>query len=394
MLGLGLVSPVLPFYAESFGVSYAAVGLLIAVFPAVRLFANLPSGILGARYSEGRVGAAGAAFVACGAWVSSSAPTFAWLIAGQALQGLGSALFVTNAMGFIMRITPAERMGKTMSLFNASFSLGVSFGPIVGGLLASLGGFRLPFIVYGSLAAISSVLAWVFIKAPQPERPAPKPMGFLSQGVEIRRLFGKYEFVVSLLLAAMAFWVRSGVRHTILPLYARDVGGMDTFHIGLLLSIITVTNLIVMWPAGLALDRSRKAVAVGSSFAVVVSLMTFGWADSLSSLIWVSILFGVTTGFCSLPASVILSDVLPARARGVGLGVFRMAGDVGFIIGPAISGFAITQVGYSRTFLIFALGALIVGGLVLKMKETLKAGSPGPQGADALIQEKTGGMAP
>ena len=64
MLGLGLVGPILPLYAESFGVSYSTVGLLIALFPIVRLFTNLPSGIWGARYGERRVCTAGASLVA------------------------------------------------------------------------------------------------------------------------------------------------------------------------------------------------------------------------------------------------------------------------------------------------------------------------------------------
>ncbi|MFQ5914210.1 MAG: MFS transporter [Nitrospinota bacterium] len=387
MMGLGLVTPVLPLYAESFGVGYAAVGALISVFPAVRLFANLPSGVLGDRYGQRKVGAAGAAFVACGAWVSGSAPTFSWLIVGQALQGLGSSLFVTNAMSFIMRITPAQQMGKTMSIYQGSFSLGVSFGPIFGGFLAAIGGFRLPFFAYGSLAALTSVLTWLFIQAPDSERGGPRRTGYLSQSREVRRLFGNYEYVLSLFLTAMIFGVRGGARHTTLPLYARDTAGLDAFHIGLLLSIITVANLIVLWPAGSAVDRSRKAVAVGSSFAVAVSVLAFGWADSLSGLIWVSLFFGVSTGFCGVPPSVIASDVMPSQARGAGLGVFRMAGDLGFIVGPIVSGFAITYMGYFRTFLILAGGALIVSGLALKMKETLKGRSLESPDAEPPVKE-------
>ncbi|MFQ5691880.1 MAG: MFS transporter [Nitrospinota bacterium] len=387
MMGLGLVSPVLPLYAESFGVSYAAVGFLISVFPMLRLVTNLPGGVLGNRLGERQVGAAGAALVAFGAWVSGSAPTFRWLIAGQALQGLGSSLFVTNAMSFIMRVTPAERMGKTMSIYQGSFSLGVSVGPIVGGFLASLGGFRLPFFVYGVLAAVSCVLTWVYIQAPAAERGAPKRPGLWAQGREVRRLFSRYEFVLSLLLTAMIFWIRAGLRHTTLPLYARDVAGVDTFRIGLLLSVITVTNLLVLWPAGRAVDRSRKAVAVGSSLAVAFSAVALGWADSFSGLILASLFFGVTTGFCGVPPTVIASDVMPSSARGGGLGVFRMAGDIGFITGPILSGFAITHIGYAWTFWVFAAGALIVFGLTLKMKETLRPGTPRPQEAGPLARE-------
>ncbi|MFQ5694125.1 MAG: MFS transporter, partial [Nitrospinota bacterium] len=300
----------------------------------------------------------------------------------QALQGLGSSLFVTNGMSFIMRITPANRMGVTMSTYQGSFSLGVSLGPILGGFLASQGGLRLPFFVYGFLAAVSAALAWVFIRTPTAPEGARPRQGLLRQGGEIKRLFGSYEFLLALALSALIFWVRSGIRLTILPLYARDVAGMDTFYIGLLLSIITATNLIVLWPAGRAVDRSRKAVAVGSALATALSIVAFGWADTLPLLVLVSVAFGISTGFCGVAPAVVASDVMPSRIRGTGLGVFRMAGDLGFILGPLIGGLGITYLGYFRTFFVFVGGALIVSALAAKMKETLNLRRPPPSGVE------------
>jgi MFS family permease len=397
MMGFGLVSPVLPLYAESFNVSYSVVGILISVFPTMRLFTNLPGGILGSRYGERMVCAVGAGIVACGGWVSGSAPTFSWLIAGQALQGLGSSLYVTNSMSFIVSVTPNERMGKTMSLYHASFSLGVSAGPMVGGLLAGIGGLRLPFFVYGILAAVSAVLTWTFIRTETSKINGEKPPGLLSQAREIRRLFGRYEYVMALLLTGMIFWIRAGARQTALPLFARDTADLDPFGIGILMSIITVTNLLILWPAGRAVDRSRKKVAVVSTFAVAIAVATIGWADSFSSLIWVSIFFGMTTGFCGVPPSVIASDLMPAHVRGAGLGVFRMAGDLGFILGPVVSGLAITYVGYSNTFLVLATGALLTAGLALRMRETLispRSKTPPTERLDTFVTERARRMPP
>lgn len=394
MMGFGLVGPVLPLYAESFEVSYTTVGFLIALFPAVRLLTNLPSGLLGSRLGERKVCAAGAGFVACGALISGSAPDFSWLIVGQSLQGLGSSLFVTNSMSYIIRITPPERMGKTMSLYHASFSTGVSIGPVVGGLLAGVGGFRLPFYTYGGLAALSAILTWTVLRISPAEPGGPKRVGLLSQGREIRRLFGNFEYVMALFLTAAIFFLRSGARHTTLPLYARDAAGLDPLSTGLLLSFITVMNLLTLWPAGWAVDRSRKAVAIGGNLAAALAVVAFGWTDTFSGLILVSALFGVTTGICGIPPSVIASDVMPARVRSAGIGIFRMAGDVGFIIGPIISGLTISHVGYQWTFATHAAGVLIVGLMAIKMKETLKPRGAEPAEPESFVAERTGGMPP
>jgi MFS family permease len=268
---------------------------------------------------------------------------------------------------------------------------------MVGGLLAGIGGLRLPFFVYGILAAVSAILTWTFIRTETSKINGEKPPGLLSQAREIRRLFGRYEYVMALLLTGMIFWIRAGARQTALPLFARDTADLDPFGIGILMSIITVTNLLILWPAGRAVDRSRKKVAVVSTFAVAIAVATIGWADSFSSLIWVSIFFGMTTGFCGVPPSVIASDLMPAHVRGAGLGVFRMAGDLGFILGPVVSGLAITYVGYSNTFLILATGALLTAGLALRMRETLiSPGSKTPptERLDTFVTERARRMPP
>ena len=394
MLGLGLVGPVLPLYAESFGVSYSTVGLLIALFPIVRLFTNLPSGIWGARYGERRVCTAGASLVACGAFISGSAPNFGWLILGQALQGMGSSLLVTNVMSFIIRTTPSERMGKAMSVYHASFSTGVSIGPIVGGLLGGLGGFRLPFLAYGSLAATSAVLTWLFMQDASSEREAPREVGLFRQKDEIKRLFRNFEYVLALLLTMVLFWVRSGARHTTLPLYARDAAGLDTLHTGILLTIIQVTGLIVLWPAGRAVDHSRKAVAVSANLAVALAVISLGWVDTFSGLVLATVFVGIAMGFCGMPPSVIASDVMPATVRGAGLGLFRMAGDIGFIIGPIMSGLTISYLGYPWTFTLLAMAALIAGLLAFRMTETLKPSGSGQKEVDSFAAERAGGIPP
>ena len=50
MMGLSLISPVLPLYAMAFGASVFMVSMLVAAFAVSRMLLDLPAGLLGSRY--------------------------------------------------------------------------------------------------------------------------------------------------------------------------------------------------------------------------------------------------------------------------------------------------------------------------------------------------------
>src|SRR5213596_15971 len=64
MLGFGIIAPILPLYARSFGVGYADAGLLISSFAFTRLIFDLFAGPIVDRYGERAVATSGLMFVA------------------------------------------------------------------------------------------------------------------------------------------------------------------------------------------------------------------------------------------------------------------------------------------------------------------------------------------
>ena len=92
MLGFGIVAPILPLYARSFGVSYEAASLLISAFAFTRLIFDLVAGPLIDRFGERRCASAGIFFVGVTSVLTGLAPSFTLAVVFRGIGGAGSAV--------------------------------------------------------------------------------------------------------------------------------------------------------------------------------------------------------------------------------------------------------------------------------------------------------------
>ncbi|WP_336800289.1 DHA2 family efflux MFS transporter permease subunit [Kaistia sp. MMO-174] len=98
------------------------------------------------------------ASVLCG--IATSLPQ---LIAFRVLQGLGGALLGANSVSILVRAAGKERRGRAMGIFSAAQAIGVSLGPIVGGLLIGSLGWRSIFWVTAPIGVVGVLLGWLIL---------------------------------------------------------------------------------------------------------------------------------------------------------------------------------------------------------------------------------------
>jgi MFS family permease len=150
--------------------------------------------------------------------------------------------------------------------------------------------------------------------------------------------------------------MRTGLRNTLLPLYAADTLQLNEAEIGYAISFSTITNLVITVPVGYALDRfGRKTVLVPSLIASAFVAMLFAWTSDFAQLIVVCVLLGLSTGAGGQAPLAMASDATMHEAHGLAMGLYRVFGDVGFILGPLLVGVIADSSGLVWPFYVLAL---------------------------------------
>lgn len=369
MTGVTLVAPILPLYALEFGVSYTAAGALITGFAVARLLFDVIGGVAGDRFGARRVTMTGAGLIAIASVTAALAPDYWVLLLSRFVEGIGSALFATSAFQYLVQTTEKSRLGRTTALFQTGLLVGVAIGPFVGGRLAEIGDFRTPFWAYALLGLTVVVVSGLFIRDVPPTG---RRVGetFKAAG----RLIQRQQFIVLAFVAFSLFVMRAGARVTLFPLYGAEVVGLGPAQIGDILSISAVTNLTVVNFAGWLVDRvGRKPVAMWSLAASALATAAYGFFDTYAALLVVSAFFGIATGIASIPPPTMVGDLAPSGLEGSAVGLYRMSGDLGFVVGPVVLG-AIADTGaFTTGFVVSGVFLLLAALALTRIGETRRA---------------------
>jgi len=368
MLGFGILAPVLPNYARSFGVGYDAVGLLISAFSFARLVSDPFVGRFIDRYGERAMSTLGAAWVGVSSIAAGLAPTFPLLVLFRGLGGVGSALFFAALLSFLLRSIPAERTGRVMGVYYAAFNIGFIAGGPLGGLIAHWFGLASPLYVYAGACLVAAGVFWKTLHDPVRHESETRRGG-------IRRLPWNRPLITVLVVNGVYLWIIAAVFQTLVPLFGTSADiGLSIAGVGFALGVATATELVALYPAGRASDRhGRRAVLIPALAGLALTTALLGQTSTALAFIVALGALGVASGYAGVPPAPMLSDVAPEELKGTAVGVFRFAGDLGFVLGPLIAGWSAGSFGFGTAFVVTALPALIAVALVVSIRETMNS---------------------
>ena len=136
-LGFGLILPVLPQFAQSFGVGATASSIVVSAFAFFRLLFAPAGGRLIARFGERPIYLAGLVIVAISTGATAFAHSYWQLLLYRGLGGIGSVMFTVSAVALIVRLAPPTIRARVSSVYASAFLFGGILGPVFGGLLAT-----------------------------------------------------------------------------------------------------------------------------------------------------------------------------------------------------------------------------------------------------------------
>ena len=377
-LGFGMVVPVLPLYAKSFGVGLAAIGIVQLVFGLTRFSFQILAGLVVDRFGVRASTMAGLLIVSLSSYAAGFAHSFPELVAARGFGGAGSALFMNGTMNQILRLIEPEAMGRATGGYRSSFLVGTAAGPLFGGLVADRFGLAAPFIVYATGLLVATAVAWFVMEPGSATRRAERrtPVEALRTA---RPLFGDLRFIVALLATFAGWWTLSGPAQWIGPVFARETLGFDQSRIGPALTLLAVGELVALLAAGRAVDsRGRRAVMVPSLLAAAAAIVLLGQIDAAPWAFYpLMSVAGAGIAASGVAAGALLADVLPRSGSGAAVGVNQMAGDLGYLVAPTAIGGIAGGLGFPVAFAAGALPGVVVAGTAARLPRR-PAASAGP----------------
>jgi MFS family permease len=392
-LGSSIANVGLPALAQAFGASFQQVQWVVLAYLLAITALVVGAGRLGDLAGRRRLLLAGIGLFTGASVLCGVAPTFEWLVAARALQGLGAAAMMALTLAFVAQTVPKARAGRAMGWLGTMSAVGTALGPSLGGALVATAGWR---ALFGVLVPLGAVTWWMARRHLPVDRLGATTArgGFDAAGTLLLALTlaayalamtlgrGRFGALNAAVLAAavlglgLFLWVESRAASPLIPLallrepvlgaslatsalvstvmmstlvvgpfYLSGALGLDAARVGLVLSAGPLAAAFAGVPAGRGVDR------FGAPRVVVVGLFVMALAAAALSLAmagvagYVAPLVALTIGYALFQAAnntAALADV-GADRRGVASGLLNLSRNLGLVTGASVLGAVFAQ---------------------------------------------------
>ncbi|MBA2556879.1 MAG: MFS transporter [Chloroflexi bacterium] len=234
---------------------------------------------------------------------SGLAPTFEWLIAARIAQGVAGGVLYAVSLAIAVTAFPPERRAGALALYFTSGALGAVIGPVIGGVLTDLGGWRLVYLAQLPLPVAVGIGAWLLLPA----------SGGRLRSFDVPGVVAASVFIVAATFGLLQLAVPEG------GVTAAAAGGIA---LAALVAFVVVESRATQ-PA------VRLAIFTNPRFVVASVAGAGAWFAIMSSTIYPALYLQLGRGFSGTDAGILL-----LAAPLVGLVSFPFMGRIVGILGP------------------------------------------------------------
>ncbi|MBC8204875.1 MFS transporter [bacterium] len=309
------------------------------------------------------------------------------LIFFRVFQGIGAACITANGSAIITEVFPAKQRGKALGMVGTTVAIGLSSGPVLGGIITDYFGWRYIFLFnlpigvaalitaqkilrksvrnqtvkfdFAGSALLTLILGIFLLGWAQWERWGVRTAGILSAvsivmmvifvKVENRspfpaidlRLFRDNRFTYANLAAFFNFAARFSVVF-LFPFYLIDVRSFKVSTAGLMMTPVPLLMAVLALFAGALSDKiGTRYLTASGMLLITISLGMLAFVDPYTSIVYILTsltISGIGCGLFGAPNTSTIMGSVPRRHLGIAGGMISLVRNLGMIIGVAWSG--------------------------------------------------------
>jgi MFS family permease len=345
--------------------SLLTLGLLLAVYDGAEVVLKPVFGALADRVGPRPVllGGLVAFAAASAAFVIADNQGLVW--AARLGQGAAAAAFSPAAGALVARLTPATGHGRAFGGYGAWKGLGYTLGPLLGGILITVGGYNALFATLGVLAVLAAV--WAVLVVPT-VAPLPRKRQTL---VDLGRRLSASKFLRPTLgLAAGTAALSAAVGFLPVRGAAFDIGPLLT---GAAITVLAAAAALVQPWAGRARDDGRLRETSGMAVGLGLAAVGFVCAALLPGVLGLligGITIGVGAGMVTPLGFAALASTTPNERMGETMGSAEVGRELGDVGGPILVAVIATTATLSTGLIGLALALAATAVTVTVMRQS------------------------
>ena len=361
--GIGMVSPLLPKFAEDMGASGTWLGLIFSGYAFTQVPLMPVVGRLSDRLGKKLFLAVGLLMYVMAAAGYMWAPGYRELFIFRLVSGAGAAMVIPTAYAYIGDLTPRGREGRYMGIFNIAMVAGYGIGPTLGGLVYDNYGMHAAFASMCIMSGVGFLVVLLFL-------PRGTPPAHVSSAKEPSSGFAPLlrDSTMRAIMIYMLVWGLSyGAVYTFLPVFMTGAWGTSLSQVGMVLSVRSVLNGTLNYPFGWLADRMNRAFLVTLGLAMMAAgVCLIPWVGGFVGILVLFVAIGILETVAMPAGNAITVDTGRRLGMGSVMSLFNMANSSAVIVG-AMAGASIERsVGITWVFPA-AGGAVAVGAVVFNL---------------------------